>query len=215
MGRKKKKISLITLILFIIALIVFRFVEDIDNDIPLRDRFKVTKVIDGDTIELKGGDRVRLLSIDTPEKGELFYQEAKDLLKKYTLQKQVELSYAEKRRDRYGRLLAYVYVDSVFLNKIILENGLGYLYLFKDTESKRKKTQELLIAQQSAIDASIGIWSLPYSAEAYYINKTGSFRLHRPGCNSVKKLIPGKYRKFESRIDALKTGLSPCRNCKP
>lgn len=215
MVRKKKKLSLFTLILIIAVLVVFRFVEDIDKDIPLKDRFRVTKVIDGDTVELKGGDRVRLLSIDTPEKGELFYEEAKELLKQYTLDKQVELSYADKRRDRYGRLLAYVYVDSVFINKIILENGLGYLYLFKDTESKMQTTKELLEAQRRAIDAQVGIWSMSYTPEDYYINITGSFRLHRPGCYSVSKLVPGKYQKFDNRLDGFRVGLSPCRNCKP
>ena len=215
MARKKKRLSLFTLILIIAVLIIFRFVEDIDKDSPLKDRFRVTKVIDGDTVELMGGDKVRLLSIDTPEKGELYYQEATDLLKQYTLGKLVDLSYADKRRDKYGRLLAYLYVDSVFVNKMILENGLGYLYLFKDTESKMQTTKELLEAQRNAIDAQIGIWSIIYSPEDYYINKEGSFRLHRPGCNSVKKLIPGKYRKFDNRLDGFKTGLSPCRNCKP
>lgn len=215
MARKKKRFGLLTFVLLIVVLIIIRFVEDIDKDVPLKDRFKVTKVIDGDTFELKGGDRVRLLSIDTPEKGEQFYQEAKELLKKYTLNKQVELTYAEKRRDHYGRLLAFVYVDSVFVNKIILEKGLGYLYLFKDTESKLQTTHELLTAQNKAIDAKIGIWSITYSPEDYYINKEGSFRLHRPGCNSVKKLIPGRYRKFDNRLDGFRIGLSPCRNCKP
>ncbi len=215
MARKKRKLSLLTIIIFIAVLIIIRFVEDIDKDIPLNDRFRVTKVIDGDTFELKGGDRVRLLSIDTPEKGEQFYEEAKELLKKYTLNKQVELTYADKRRDHYGRLLAFVFVDSVFVNKVILENGLGYLYLFKDTESKLQTTRKLLLAQQNAIDKKIGIWSITYSPEDYYINKEGSFRLHRPGCNSVKKLTPGKYRKFYNRLDGFRIGLSPCRNCKP
>ena len=54
------------------------------------------------------------------------------MLKQYTLNKLIELKYTDKRRDKYGRLLAYVYVDSIFINKMILENGLGYLYLFKD-----------------------------------------------------------------------------------
>ncbi len=215
MVHKKKRFGLLTFVLLIVVLIIIRFVEDIDKDVPLKDRFRVTKVIDGDTFELKGGDRVRLLSIDTPEKGEQFYEEAKELLKKYTLNKQVELTYAEKRRDHYGRLLAFVYVDSVFVNKVILEKGLGYLYLFKDTESKLQTTQELLLAQQNAMDAKIGIWSITYSPEDYYINKEGSFRLHRPGCNSVKKLVPGKYRKFDNRLDGFRIGLSPCRNCKP
>lgn len=211
----KKRLSLFTLILIVALLIVFRFVDDIDRDIPPKDRFRVTKVTDGDTFILKGGDKVRLLAIDTPEKGEMYYKEATEFLKQYTNNQLVDLSYAKKRRDHYGRLLAYVYVDSVFVNKMILENGLGYLYLFKDTDSDLPKTKELLKAQQKAIDSELGIWSLQYSPEEYYINKSGSFRLHRPGCNSAQKLVPGKYQRFENRLDGFRLGLSPCRNCKP
>ncbi len=160
MARKRKRLSLTTIILLIVVLLIIRFVEDIDKDVPVRDRFRISKVVDGDTVELQGGDKVRLLSIDTPEKGEPYYKEATDLVKQYTLGKLVELQYAEKRRDKYGRLLAYVYVDSIFINKLILGNGLGYLYLFRDTESKMERTKELLEAQQKAIKAEIGIWSI-------------------------------------------------------
>ena len=215
MARKKNRHSLIYVILIIILLIVFRFVEETSDDLTPTDRFIVTKVIDGDTFEMQGGDKVRLLSIDTPEKGEMYYNEAKQFLKNYTLDKTVQLRYANKRRDRYGRLLAYVFVDSVFINKVILENGLGYLYLFKDTESNQSETKELLAAQRQAIGLKQGIWSQEKSPEEYYININGSFRLHRPGCNSVSKLIPGQYQKFDNRLDGFKAGLSPCRNCKP
>ncbi len=211
----KKKLSLATLLIVIALLIVFRFVEDIDYDLPPNHRFRVTKVIDGDTFVLNGGDKVRLLAIDTPEKGEKYYQEAKELLKKHTDDAVVTLVYANKRRDKYGRLLAYVYVENTFVNKIILEKGLGYLYLFKDSDSDHPKTKELLEAQLTAINAKVGLWSLQYSPEEFYINKTGSFRLHRPGCNSAQKLVPGRYQKFDNRLDGFKIGLSPCRNCKP
>lgn len=211
----KKKLSFITFILLIAVLIIFRFVEDIDQDLPPNNRFRVSKVTDGDTFVLNGGDKVRLLAIDTPEKGERYYKEAKELLQQLTDNKIVTLAYADKRRDKYGRLLAYVYIDSTFVNKVILENGLGYLYLFKDTESDLPRTKELLIAQQKAIEAQIGIWSLQYSSEDFYINKSGSFRLHRPGCNSAQKLVTGRYQKFDNRLDGFKIGLSPCRNCKP
>ena len=107
MARKKRKLSLLTIVILIAVLIIVRFVENIDKDIPLKDRFRVTKVIDGDTFELKGGDRVRLLSIDTPEKGEQFYEEAKELLKKYTLNKQVELTYAARSEEHTSELQSH------------------------------------------------------------------------------------------------------------
>ena len=112
-------------------------------------------------------------------------------------------------------MLAYVYVDSAFINKEILENGLGYLYLFKDAESDFESTKQLLFAQQNAIANNRQIWSMQYTPEEYYINKEGSFRLHRPGCASVSKLQVGHYRTFTDRLEGFREGLSPCRNCKP
>ncbi len=199
----------------ILFLVVFRLVEEVGHDRLPTDRFIVKRVLDGDTFELAGGDRVRLLSIDTPEKGEPLHGEACQLLSKLTLGKPVRLEYAGRRRDKYGRLLGYVYVDSVFVNKIILENGLGYLYLFRDTPLNSPETKTLLDAQRRAMAAKVGLWALPHSPEEYYIVLEGSFRFHRPGCQSVSKRKPGHFRTFSTREEALYEGLSPCRRCKP
>ena len=214
-NRSKKILRYSLLILLVIFLVTIRFVEDIGFDKKPDDRFTISKVIDGDTAELLGGDKLRLLSIDTPEKGDLFFGEAKDFLSDLTLGKTAKIEYAQTRRDRYGRLLGYLYVDSTFVNKLILENGLGYLYLFKDTEINRDETKLLLKAQQLAIDSKIGIWSIKKESEKYYVNTEGSFRLHRPGCRSLRNLREGHYRKFAIREEAFKEGLSPCRNCQP
>ena len=164
---------------------------------------------------MQGGDRVRLLAIDTPERDEPFYDEAKHELAQVTLGKSVRLEYVDNRRDRYGRLLGYAYVDSFFVNKIILENGLGYLYLFEDDDLSNPLNRELLQAQRSAMDRHVGVWSLVKVKEEYYLAKDGSFRLHRPGCQAVAVLKQGHYRTFKTREEGLREGLSPCRICKP
>jgi hypothetical protein len=112
-------------------------------------------------------------------------------------------------------LLGYLYIDSLFVNKAILENGLGYLYLFRHNDLERPETSQLLSAQRKAMEQKRGIWSLPREPEDYYIAKDNSFRLHRPGCSSVANLKPGSYRRFQTREEGLREGLSPCRNCKP
>jgi micrococcal nuclease len=199
----------------IIILVGFRLVDEIGRDKTPADRFVVARVIDGDTFELAGGDRVRLLGIDTPEKGEPFADRATFFLDSLALGKPVRLEFAENRRDSYGRLLGYAYIDSVFVNKAILDNGLGYWYLFKDNESQRLEVKELLAAQRAALARRAGIWSVAHDPEPAYINVEGSFRFHRPGCRSVQKLKPGHYQEFKTREEALALGLSPCRNCKP
>lgn len=213
--RTKKILRYVLIILFVIFLITIRFFEEIGFDKKPEDRFIISKVIDGDTVELMGGNRLRLLSLDTPEKGNLYHDDAKEFLSNLTLGKTAKIEFADTRRDRYGRLLGYLYVDSIFINKIIIENGLGYLYLFKDNELDRKQIKQLLVAQQNAIDKKIGIWSIDKEAEDYYVNTEGSFRFHRPGCRSLHNLKENHYQKIENRLDGFRQGLSPCRNCQP
>lgn len=69
----------------------------------------VTRVIDGDTIELEDGQKVRLIGIDTPERGCPGYQEAKKNLQDMVLTKRIVLvADGKQNTDRYGRLLRYV-----------------------------------------------------------------------------------------------------------
>ena len=213
--KKRRWLRWLILGLVVIAIVVVRLVEDIGFDREPTDRFTVTAVIDGDTMELAGGDKLRLLSIDTPEEGELFYHEAREFLTGIALGKVARIEYAHLRRDRYGRLLGYLYIDTIFVNEAIVENGLGNLYLFRDSDSNRPETGRLLAAQRRAIDSGLGIWSISRQPEDYYVARDNSFRLHRPGCRSAADLEEGRYRMFKTRLEGIREGLSPCRNCKP
>ena len=203
------------LILLIIALVAFRLAEDIGPERTPGDRFVVVRVLDGDTIELAGGDIVRLLAVDTPEKDEPLYDEATRFLERLVLGKAVQIEYAGARRDRYGRLLGYVFVDTLLVNRAIITNGLGYLYLFDDTPIESPEIRSMLAAQQTAIDARVGLMGLPRQAEPIYLASPRGFRFHRPACRSLTSKEPGYYREFTSRVEALGEGLSPCRNCSP
>ncbi len=110
----------------------------------------LTRVIDGDTIETELG-KIRLLGINTPEKKQDYYQEAKDFLGQYT-GKQVEIE--THGEDKYKRILGYVFYNEKFLNKEMLERGLGSLYVY----GKDEHFKELEKAEQSARKNEIGIW---------------------------------------------------------
>jgi len=212
----RRRIIRWAVVIFLIALIVaFRLVEKIGRDVSPTARFIVTKIIDGDTVELSGGDKLRLLSIDTPERGELFYAQAKALLSDIAQGKTAHIEYSNRRRDKYGRLLGYLYIDSIFVNKLIIEKGLGCVYLFKDTDMGRKETEELLQAQRDALKQKVGLWGIKHEKERYYLAHRGGFRFHRPNCSDLKKSSLDNLRKFNRREDALYEGLSPCRQCKP
>lgn len=91
----------------------------------------VKRVIDGDTLvydENGSETSVRLLGINTPEKGERFYSEAKEFLESRVLNKSVKLVYGNEKTGKYGRELAYVFVDGENINKKIVKQGYGNHY---------------------------------------------------------------------------------------
>ena len=91
---------------------------------PVRT-FLVTRVIDGDTLELGSGQDVRLVGIDTPEVGECGYDKAAANLAYLVAGKQVRLTRSDEDRDRYGRLLRYVNVGDVDAGLRLIKNGLA------------------------------------------------------------------------------------------
>jgi endonuclease YncB( thermonuclease family) len=85
--------------------------------------FLVTRVIDGDTVELANGENVRLVGIDTPEVGECGFEGASAELSRLVLGKRVELVRSDEDRDGYGRLLRYVDVAGTDAGLRLIRNG--------------------------------------------------------------------------------------------
>lgn len=86
----------------------------------------VMQVIDGDTVELDTGDRVRYLMIDTPEsttEQECWGVEAKQANRDLVEGKTVRLRYDVECEDDYDRLLAYVELSSQVINEVMVERG--------------------------------------------------------------------------------------------
>ena len=73
----------------------------------------MTGVIDGDTLELGNGETVRLVGIDTPERGQCGYEAASDNLVGLVQGKVIRLMISDEDTDRYGRLLRYVNVGAM------------------------------------------------------------------------------------------------------
>ena len=98
----------------------------------------VARVIDGDTIELLDGRLVRYIGIDTPEvrrregdrwikDPEPFGEAATEANRRLVEGKRIRIEYDVQRRDRHGRLLAYVFVGDVMANAKLLEEGYAQL----------------------------------------------------------------------------------------
>lgn len=81
-------------------------------------------VVDGDTLDVEGVGRIRFVGVNTPERGEPGYQEAKDYVKSMCLGKTVYLNIDdEKQHDKYGRVLAVVYAGNININQELLKRG--------------------------------------------------------------------------------------------
>lgn len=199
----------------IILLLLFRFYLHQKPAEISDSQTRIIRVIDGDTVDLTDGRTVRLLGIDCPEKGEPFADSAGAFLTRLALGKTVSLKYSKRKKDNYDRLLAYLYTDSIWLNRELLRQGLAGLYLFEDNLPDREIVAQLLAAQYEAMDHKRGIWSLSHIKEDFYLAKKGGLRFHRPSCDMARKFRPEDIDRFATRDEALRLGLSPCRNCRP
>jgi Staphylococcal nuclease homologue len=85
----------------------------------------VTRVVDGDTLELGNGETVRLVGIDTPEVGQCGYDQASVSLARLVTGRQVRLSRSDEDRDHYGRLLRYVDVGGLDAGLRQIRSGLA------------------------------------------------------------------------------------------
>ena len=122
----------------------------------------VERVVDGDTIIVRGVGRVRLIGVDTPETVdprrpvEFFGREASAFTKRLLEGKRVRLEYDWERTDRYGRTLAYVYLpDGVFANAEIIRQGYGHAY----TRFPFKYLDRFRALEREARTARRGLWS--------------------------------------------------------
>ncbi len=174
----RREIRYIQAIALVIASLVYLGLRSLPLAHPAAAKgelFYVSRVVDGDTLKLSNGERVRLIGVDTPE---LHYSEkllrdakrsgkdiraiqalgrmASDFTKALCQGKKVRLEFDVERRDRYGRILAYVYLeDGQFVNARILEEGFGQIMTIPPNV---KYAGLFLKLESSARDNRRGLW---------------------------------------------------------
>jgi micrococcal nuclease len=126
-----------------------------------RNAARVTAVTDGDSfeIEMNGVDfRVRLIGLDAPEMGkEPLAEEARTALRDMLDGRQIIMVRDRSEADRYGRLLRFVFVDGVFVNREIIRLGLAEENPYPpDTAC----TDEFQAAEEEARQEGLGLWGL-------------------------------------------------------
>lgn len=124
--------------------------------------FKVIAVTDGDTIKLENGEVVRYIGIDTPETihpsrpVQCFGKEASDRNKELVEGKLVKLEKDITDKDKYGRLLRYVWVGELFVNDYLTRQGYAYAHTFPPNV---KHSEQFVQAQQEARKNNRGLWA--------------------------------------------------------
>lgn len=118
----------------------------------------VVSVYDGDTVTLDTGDRVRLRWVNTPElkPHEDYGPEAKDFAASKVQGKSVTLLYGSSLRDGYGRLIAGIEVEGQNLSMMLIEQGLGHLFIIPPDSTDMS---EFIAAQEAARKARRGVWA--------------------------------------------------------
>ena len=137
--------------------------------------YSVERVVDGDTLKLTSGDRIRLIGIDTPEVHysnkllrdskksgtdikdiQQLGKQASDFTKKLVGRKKVWLEFDVERKDKYGRLLAYVYLeDGTFVNAEIMKEGYGQVMTIPPNVKYADYFAKL---QKEAREGAKGLW---------------------------------------------------------
>lgn len=155
--KKVQKNSLATLLAVFIIFTMYNFFQQESG------QYVVKTVIDGDTIELSNGEKVRYIGVDTPEfessqkKAEKFAEEAYQANRKMVENRKVKLEFDVEQRDQYGRLLAYVYTeDGIMVNEWLVANGYAKTVVFPPNVRYVDRFKHL---EKEAQKQKIGLWS--------------------------------------------------------
>jgi endonuclease YncB( thermonuclease family) len=132
------------------------------SSIPSGTTTTVIKVVDGDTIEITGGKKLRYIGIDTPETVDprrpvmCFGKQASDENKRLVLGKTIIMVKDVSETDKYGRLLRYVYLpDGTFVNELLVKEGYARATSYPPDISFQDLFRQ---AEEQAREAQRGLW---------------------------------------------------------
>jgi len=194
----------------------------------IADQYKVLRVVDGGTIDINYNgkkERIRMLCIDNPEsvhpdrsKNTEMGKKASKYTKKRLSNKYILLEFEQRKRGKYGRLLAYVILDGKNFNLELVKKGWSPYYT-KYGQSE-KHHSEFVSAEKKAKANGLNIWALkttPFENQGLQCKLVrGNIKskiFHQPSCRYFD--CKNCTKAFPSRHEAIKAGYKPCKLCKP
>ena len=161
---------------------------------PSQTTYKIIRIVDGDTliIDYNGvEERVRLIGVDTPEsvhpdatKNSEFGKIASDFSKKYLDGKEVSLELDVQERDKYGRILAYMYVGGQMYNKILLQEGMAKVATYPPNV---RYVDDFKALEKAAREANKGLWA--YSEDSSTVSTTPAQSNTNPTTSNVTQTL--------------------------
>ena len=184
---------------------------------------EVLRIVDGDTIEISldgTKEKLRFIGIDTPESvhsdasRNVPYGKVATAFTEEKLEGQtIWLEFDVQERDQYGRLLAYVYIDDVMFNKMLLDEGHASVLT---TPPNVKYVEVFTAAQKNARDTGRGQWDYSTKAEeSECIGSSRSYRFHTMTCDGGQEIATKNIIHFSTRDEAIDAGYAPCKTCNP
>ncbi|MFO7946674.1 MAG: thermonuclease family protein [Armatimonadota bacterium] len=186
---------------------------------PRTEVVRCERIVDGDTIKLDDGRRVRYIGVDTPETKhprkpvEFFGKQASEYNKSLVSGKYLVLEYDVERTDRYGRTLAYVYRKDTFVNARLAAGGYAQTLTYPPNVRYVSLFRWL---QERARTHNRGLWRRANDqATGKFVGSKNSDVYHRPECRWAKEIAPYNRVWFSSAAEARQRGYRPCRACDP
>lgn len=239
MKKGRKIISLIVALLAIILGLINQYFHE--------GQYKVLRVVDGDTLVIEMDnkeERVRLIGVDTPEsvhpdasKNVEAGKIASEFTKSRLEGEYIELEFDVQERDRYGRLLAYVWHEGEMFNKVLLREGYAQVATFPPNV---RYVEEFTQLEKEARDAKRGLWadliddskaietaddkannkkaeenkqSSKENSKGKYVASKNSDKYHIAGYTHAGEIAPENQIWFGSIEEAEKLGYKPCGIC--
>ena len=192
-----------------------------DTECHVEEKGVCTKVVDGDTIYLDNGEKIRFVGVNTPERGVEAYITSKNFVQKLCLGKTVGIDIDDsKHSDRYGRTLGVVIVDGKNVNEMLLKEGLAEIMYIPPSEFypfnwANSNTHVADTHSSSSSSSSHSTESSSSSTSGNYIGNSNTGKFHDSSCQSVSKMSDRNKVSFSSRNQAINQWYIPCKICNP